>query len=43
VVPDGVKRNIEQRRNLISREGTLRLSSGDLDRWALRLGAGPLW
>jgi hypothetical protein len=49
---DGVKGNIEQRRNLISGEGALWLSAGrfaglrhvyrsDLGRWAVRLGAGP--
>src|SRR5215207_3419167 len=49
---DGVKGNIEQRRNLISGERALWLSAGrfaglrhvyrsDLRRWAVRLGAGP--
>jgi hypothetical protein len=47
---DGVKRNVEQRRNLISGVGLFRLSAGrfagfrhvdrsDLGRWAVRLGA----
>jgi len=49
---DGVKRNVEQRRDLISGEGTFRLRAdrfagcrhvyrSDLGRWAVRLRAGP--